>query len=108
MLITSVRCFAVSSRKSTRFLLAFGTQGALDGSTAYVVRSTTDAERPYCISVSNLVAGVIGIGLALVAGLIAEGPGVIVAIVFMGVINAAGAVYCLRLPDVTPGEGTGA
>ncbi|MCB1496870.1 MAG: hypothetical protein KDJ86_13865 [Bauldia sp.] len=87
------------------FLLAFGTQGALDGSTAYVVRSTTDEERPYCISVSNLIAGIVGIGLALVAGLIAEGPGVIVAIVFMGVINAAGAIYTLRLPDVTPAEG---
>ena len=32
------------------FLLAFATQGTLDGSTAYVVGSSTDEERPYCIA----------------------------------------------------------
>jgi hypothetical protein len=89
------------------FLLAFATQGSLDGSTAYIVRSTTDGQRPYCISVANLAAGVIGIGFALAAGFIAEGPGVIVAILFMGVINAAAAIYTMTLPDVTPVEGAG-
>lgn len=84
------------------FLLAFATQGSLDGSTAYVVRSSTDEQRPYAISVANLAAGVVGIGVALLAGFIADGPGVIVAIGIMGATNILGVIYALRLPDVAP------
>lgn len=84
------------------FLLAFATQGSLDGSTAYVVRSSTDEQRPYAISVANLAAGVVGIGVALLAGFIADGPGVIVAIGIMGATNILGVIYALRLPDVEP------
>jgi len=83
-------------------LLACGTQGTLDGSTAYVVGSSTDEERPYCIAVSNLAAGVVGIVIALAAGTIAEGPGVIVAIVTMGLLNLVAAAYALTLPAVRP------
>jgi hypothetical protein len=86
------------------FLLAFATQGTLDGSTAYVVGSSTDQERPYCIAVSNLAAGIFGIGIALVAGVIADGRGVIVAIVIMGVLNLVAAAYALTLPDVRTEE----
>ena len=73
------------------FLLGFATQGALDGSTAYVVGSANDEERPYCIAVSNLAAGVAGVALAFAVGLIADG-GAIVAILVMGAINVAAAI----------------
>ena len=84
------------------FLLAFATQGALDGSTAYVVGSSTDEERPYCIAVSNLAAGIIGVGVAFAAGFIAGYRGAIAAIVIMGVINVAAAVFARTLPTVRP------
>jgi MFS family permease len=82
--------------------LGFATQGTLDGSTAYVVGSSTDEQRPYCIAVSNLVAGVVGVPIALAAGLIAEGMGVVVAILLMGLANLAAAVFARTLPDVEP------
>ncbi len=84
------------------FLLAFATQGALDGSTAYVVGSSTDEERPYCIAVSNLAAGIIGVGVAFAAGFIAGYRGAIAAIIIMGVINVVAAVFARTLPTVRP------
>jgi hypothetical protein len=84
------------------FFLAFGTQGALDGSTAYVVGSATDEERPYCIAVANLAAGIVGVGVAFGVGLIAHYRGIIVAIVAMGVLNVITAVYARALPSVRP------
>jgi len=87
------------------FCLAFGTQGTLDGSTAYVVGSSTDEERPYCIAVSNLAAGIFGIGMALGAGTISHFRGVIAGIVIMGLLNLAAAVCALTLRDVQPGAG---
>ncbi len=84
------------------FLLGFATQGALDGSTAYVVGSSSDEERPYCIAVSNLAAGIAGVGMAFAAGLVAERNGVIVAILAMGVLNVAAAYVAMTLPAVRP------
>ncbi len=88
------------------FCLAFGTQGTLDGSTAYVVGASTDEERPYCIAVSNLAAGIVGIGLALAAGTVAHRQGAIAAIVVMGALNLAAAAYALTLRDVDRGAGS--
>jgi MFS family permease len=85
------------------FCLAFATQGTLDGSTAYVVGSSTDEQRPYCIAVSNLAAGIVGIGLALGAGTISHFRGVIVGILVMGALNLAAAAYAMTLRDVQPG-----
>lgn len=87
------------------FCLAFATQGTLDGSTAYVVGSTTDEERPYCIAISNLAAAIVGIGLALGAGTISQFRGVIVGIMVMAVLNLAAAAYAMTLRDVQPGSG---
>lgn len=84
------------------FLLAFATQGALDGSTAYVVGSANDEERPYCIAVSNLAAGFIGVGLAFAVGLIASYRGAIAAIIIMGVVNVVAAIFARTLPTVRP------
>lgn len=84
------------------FLLGFATQGSLDGSTAYVVGSSSDGERPYCIAVSNLAAAITGVGLAFAAGLVAEQRGVIVAILIMGVLNLAAAYVAMTLPTVRP------
>ena len=81
------------------FLLAFGTQGALDGSTAYVVGASTDEQRPYAIAVASFAAGAVGVGLALIAGTIALERGAIVAVGIMGVVNLFGAYYVTTLPD---------
>lgn len=89
------------------FCLAFGTQGTLDASTAYVVRSSNDEERPYAISVSNLAAGLVGIGIALIAGLIAQERGAIIAIVVMASINIFAAMFARTLPNVWPNDLTG-
>jgi hypothetical protein len=84
------------------FLLAFATQGALDGSTAYVVGSSNDEERPYCIAVSNLAAGIIGVGVAIAAGLVASYRGAIAAIIIMGMVNIVAAIFARTLPTVRP------
>lgn len=82
------------------FCLAFATQGTLDASTAYVVRASTDSERPYTIAVSSLAAGVVGIAIALLAGAIASEHGAIIAVFGMGALTVAAALYAQRLPDV--------
>lgn len=86
------------------FCLAFATQGTLDGSTAYVVGATTDEQRPYGIAVSNMAAGLVGIAMALTAGTIAHYRGAILAILTMGALNLASAVYAMTLRNVHPGE----
>jgi MFS family permease len=82
------------------FLLGFAAQGALDGSTAYVVGASTDEQRPYAIAVTNFAAGAVGVVIALVAGTIALERGAIFAVALMGLINLFGAYYVRTLPDV--------
>lgn len=82
------------------FCLALGTQGTLDASTAYVVRSSSDEERPFGIAISNLAAGLVGIVVALFVGLIARENGAIFAIVIMAALNITACLYVRTLPNV--------
>lgn len=80
-------------------LLAFALQGVVSGNTVYVVNASDDEARPYCVALSNLVAGVAGVGLALVAGLISQQRGIIAALVIMGILNVIAALYVRTLSD---------
>jgi hypothetical protein len=84
------------------FLLGFATQGAVEGSIAYVVGSSTEEQRPYCIAVASLAAGLTGFVMAFMVGLIAEERGAVTALLIMGVLNLAAAVYVRTLPVVRP------
>jgi len=86
-------------------LLGLGTQGVVNGVALYVVNAAGDEDRPYCIALANTVAGVAGIGLALLAGTISTQRGVIAALMVMAVVNVAAALYVRTLVDPeTAGE----
>lgn len=81
-------------------LLAFAVQGVVVSRTVYVVDAASDAERPYCISLSNLAAGIVGLVLALILGSIAQQRGAIAALLAMAPLNIVAAIYARTLPDI--------
>lgn len=86
------------------FFLSLASQATADGSNSYVVRNSGDEERPYAVAMTNVVAGVFGLGLAMLAGLVADGPGTFVALLLMVALNIAAAFAARSLVDVSPGE----
>jgi len=84
----------------TFMLLAFAAQGIVNARTVYVVGAATDEERPYCIALSNVIAGLVGLILALLVGSIAHARGAIAGLLMMAVLNVVTAFYVWRLTDV--------
>lgn len=80
-------------------MLGLGTQGVFNGAALYVVNAAGDEERPYCVALANAVAGVAGIGLALIAGTISTQRGVIAGLMVMAVLNVAAVLYARTLVD---------
>ncbi len=81
-------------------LLAFATQGVVVSRTVYLVNAASDAQRPYCVSLSNLAGGVVGLGLAFVLGGITQIQGAIAALLVMIPLNVVAAIYAIRLPAI--------
>ncbi|MEW2915935.1 hypothetical protein AB1A64_02590 [Ruegeria sp. ANG10] len=80
------------------FLLAVATQGVIVSRTVYIVNATSDAERPYCITLANLAGGAFGLVLAVIVGSITQLQGAVAALVVMVPLNLAGAFYAMKLP----------
>ncbi|MEM7445913.1 MAG: hypothetical protein AAF414_21505 [Pseudomonadota bacterium] len=80
-------------------LIAIATQGIITGSALYVVNAATDEERPYCLAVANFPTGIIGIGMALALGHIAEGAGIDWVLGALAVLSVLSALYATTLPD---------
>ena len=81
-------------------LLAVAAQGVSSARTVYLVDSATDAERPYCVAVSNAAVGLAGLGMAFAVGSISEVCGVIWGLLIMAGLNIAAAVYVRKLTVV--------
>jgi len=85
-------------------LLTIAAQGIVSGRTVYVVSASNDSERPFCVAVVNLIAGSIGLPLALLVGSIADTRGIIIGLSVLLCLNIAAAVYARTLPDVVHKE----
>jgi hypothetical protein len=89
----------------TFMLLAFAAQGIVNARTVYVVGAASDEQRPYCIAVSNVIAGLVGLVMALLVGSIAHAQGAIAGLMVMVVLNIVTALYVPRLTYVEhPGD----
>ncbi len=64
-----------------------------------LVRQSNDEQRPYVIAIANLTTGIIGIPFALLAGLIAQERGAIIALAIMAALNIVTATYARILPN---------
>jgi len=82
-------------------LVAIGTQGISTGRTLYLGDAATDAERPFCIAVSNAVVGLIAVAVGAVLGVLANLQGVAWPILSMIGLNIGAALVAmtLRIPE---------
>lgn len=87
-------------------LLAFSLQGNISASALYVINASTDDERPYCLGIANVPAGIAGIGLALALGLVAREIGVVWVLLALAALNLVSAAYAQTLPTIHPDDGS--
>lgn len=59
----------------TFMLLSFALRGIVAARTVYIVGAASDEERPYCVAASNVVAGVLGLPIAVVIGAVSHKGG---------------------------------
>jgi hypothetical protein len=86
-------------------LVSLGAQGVKNGRTLYLIGMTTHEERPFCIAVANTTIGMVAIAFGALLGALAGFKGVAWPIFALVVLNAAAALYALRLrhPSVKSG-----
>lgn len=83
-------------------LISLGTQATQSGRRLYVMGVTTDAQRPACIAISNILVGLVTIAFGAILGALAGFQGVAWPIVVLIVLNVASAIYSLTLKNVQP------
>lgn len=81
----------------TFLLVAFAAQGASNAGTLYLVRFTTEENRPSYLAVSNFLAGGAGVVVAFAFGTLSHLQGAVWPICCIVAINIVTAVYALRL-----------
>lgn len=86
------------------FLLSIAVQGVTVGRTVYLVNAASEADRPYCITISNLAAGLLGLVLAFVLGSISQIQGAVAALAVMVPVTLVAAMFAARLPEQRKSE----
>jgi len=81
----------------TFFLLAFAAQGTSSATKLYLVRFTSEEERPDYLAVSNVFAGALGVVVAFVFGTLSHLQGAVWPIWCIVAMNIVAGVYALRL-----------
>lgn len=86
-------------------LLTIAGLGIVNGRTVYLVSAATDAERPFCVAVTNLLAGVLGLVVALIIGSISHVHSIVLGLAFLLCMNIGAAICARFLPEVPHRDG---
>jgi hypothetical protein len=82
------------------FLIGSGAQGIVVARVLYLIGAASDDDRPYCIAVSNVVAGIVTIAGGSILAAAAHFTNLIWLIATIVVLNVVTALFVITLPEV--------
>lgn len=78
-------------------LIGLAAQGAKIGRSVYLSSKSSNEQRPFCISVSNVITGLLSVAIGLIIGVVAMYKGVAAPIIVIMGLNVIAAILVRRL-----------